>query len=218
MPQRCRSSPGPPPRQRGARARHVVSGVTRRGRRQPSGGHVGAGCGCPTVRSRHHHERGRPTSRRTAQVTGKRPPGSCVRRRSQPYLSVPSPPPTNLSHRRRSPGSHLQPSTGRQPPCRRTGGIPVAARCRPSRHVERMRFMPRQSEAVSITMLDLVGQAIAAADGTQFQADQAKYRRLALAALGPWENRPRRWLRQPMRPLRSTPIAPSTADGTLGVR
>lgn len=78
--------------------------------------------------------------------------------------------------------------------------------------------MPRQSEAVSITMLDLVGQAIAAADGTQFQADQAKYRRLALAALGPWENRPRRWLRQPMRPLRSTPIAPSTADGTLGVR
>ncbi len=45
--------------------------------------------------------------------------------------------------------------------------------------------MPRQSEAVSNTMLDLVGQAIAAADGTEFQADQARYRRLALAAIGP---------------------------------
>ena len=45
--------------------------------------------------------------------------------------------------------------------------------------------MPRQSEAVSNTMLDLVGQAIAAADGTEFQADQVRYRRLALAALGP---------------------------------
>ena len=45
--------------------------------------------------------------------------------------------------------------------------------------------MPRQSGAVSTTMLDLVGQAIAAADGAEFQADPARYRRLALAALGP---------------------------------
>ena len=45
--------------------------------------------------------------------------------------------------------------------------------------------MPRQSEIVSTTMIDLVAQAIAAADGTEFQVDPAKYRRLALAALGP---------------------------------
>ncbi len=45
--------------------------------------------------------------------------------------------------------------------------------------------MSRQPEAVSITMLDLVGKAIAAADGAEFQADTARYRRLALAALRP---------------------------------
>ena len=68
---------------------------------------------------------------------------------------------------------------------RRTGHIPVMAGWRRSRRVEGVRSMPRQSEAVSNTMLDVVGQAIAAADGTEFQADQARYRRLALAAIRP---------------------------------
>ncbi len=36
--------------------------------------------------------------------------------------------------------------------------------------------MPRQSEAVSTTMLDLVGKAIAAATDTEFQADTARLR------------------------------------------
>lgn len=45
--------------------------------------------------------------------------------------------------------------------------------------------MPGQSEAVGTTILDLVGQAIAAADEVEFQADPGRYRRLALAALGP---------------------------------
>ncbi len=48
-----------------------------------------------------------------------------------------------------------------------------------------MRSMPRQSGAVSTTMLDLVGQAIATADGAEFQTDPARCRRLAFAALGP---------------------------------
>ncbi len=34
-------------------------------------------------------------------------------------------------------------------------------------------------------MLDLVGQAIAAADGAEYLADPTKYRRLAFAAPGP---------------------------------
>ena len=76
--------------------------------------------------------------------------------------------------------------------------------------------MPRQSEAVSTTMLDLVGQAIAAADGAEFQADPARYRRLALAALGCWESRRKRWSTQPTRPPRSTLDGPSTAGGTSG--
>ncbi len=45
--------------------------------------------------------------------------------------------------------------------------------------------MPRQSEGVSTTMLDLVGKAIAAAGCAEFQVDTARYPRLALAALGP---------------------------------
>ncbi len=45
--------------------------------------------------------------------------------------------------------------------------------------------MSRQSEAVSTTMLDLVGQAIATADGAEFGANPARYRRLAVAALKP---------------------------------
>ena len=45
--------------------------------------------------------------------------------------------------------------------------------------------MPRQPEAVSTTMLDLVGQAIATADDAEFEADPARYRRLAIAALKP---------------------------------
>ena len=45
--------------------------------------------------------------------------------------------------------------------------------------------MPRQPETVSATMLDLVGQAIAGADGAEFQADPTRFRCLALAALGP---------------------------------
>ena len=52
--------------------------------------------------------------------------------------------------------------------------------------------MPRQPEAVSITMLDLVGQAIATADDAEFEADPARYRRLAVAALSRWGGRPRR--------------------------
>ncbi len=45
--------------------------------------------------------------------------------------------------------------------------------------------MPRQPEAVSTTMLDLVGQAIATAGDGEFEDDPARYRRLAIAALKP---------------------------------
>ncbi len=45
--------------------------------------------------------------------------------------------------------------------------------------------MPRQSGVVSTTMLDLVAQAIATADGAEIQTDLARYRRLAFAAFGP---------------------------------
>ena len=37
-------------------------------------------------------------------------------------------------------------------------------------------------------MISLVGQAIAEADGTEFQSDPPRYRRLALAALRPLGN------------------------------
>ncbi len=45
--------------------------------------------------------------------------------------------------------------------------------------------MPRQSDAASGTMVELIGRAIAGADGTDSQADVDRYRRLALAALEP---------------------------------
>ena len=45
--------------------------------------------------------------------------------------------------------------------------------------------MTRHSEAVSTTMLHLVGEAFVVADGAEFRADTAKHRLLALAALGP---------------------------------
>lgn len=45
--------------------------------------------------------------------------------------------------------------------------------------------MPRQSEGASRSMVDLVGSAIAEADGADFQTDPNRYRRLAMAALAP---------------------------------
>jgi len=45
--------------------------------------------------------------------------------------------------------------------------------------------MPRQSEVASRSMIDLVGSAIAEADGADFQTDPNRYRRLAMAALAP---------------------------------
>jgi hypothetical protein len=42
--------------------------------------------------------------------------------------------------------------------------------------------MPQRIGA-SASMIERIGQAIAAADGANFQADQARYRRLAAAAL-----------------------------------
>ncbi len=45
--------------------------------------------------------------------------------------------------------------------------------------------MPRRSDAAGGTMIDLIGRAIAKADAADFGTDTERYRRLALAALGP---------------------------------
>ena len=42
--------------------------------------------------------------------------------------------------------------------------------------------MPRQSDAASGTMVELIGRAIAGADGTDSQADADRYRHLAREA------------------------------------
>lgn len=45
--------------------------------------------------------------------------------------------------------------------------------------------MPRRRGAQTGTMVDRMGRAIAEADGGDFDADPARYRRLAMAALEP---------------------------------
>jgi hypothetical protein len=45
--------------------------------------------------------------------------------------------------------------------------------------------VPRRTTA-SADMIERIGQAIAVADGADFQADQGRYRRLAAAALKPF--------------------------------
>jgi hypothetical protein len=45
--------------------------------------------------------------------------------------------------------------------------------------------MPRRRGVQTGTMVDRVGRAIAEADGGDFEADHARYRRLAMAALKP---------------------------------
>ena len=45
--------------------------------------------------------------------------------------------------------------------------------------------MPRQSDAAGGTMVEVIGCAIAEADGVDSQADPDRYRRLALVALKP---------------------------------
>ena len=45
--------------------------------------------------------------------------------------------------------------------------------------------MTRRSVSTTASMMDRIGKAIATADGADFENDPARYRRLALAALGP---------------------------------
>jgi hypothetical protein len=47
--------------------------------------------------------------------------------------------------------------------------------------------MPRRTRQAG-TMIDRIGRAIAAADGTKFEDERGRYRRLAMAALVPLVN------------------------------
>ena len=51
-------------------------------------------------------------------------------------------------------------------------------------HCQGMQQVPRHT-AASANMIERIGQAIAVADGADFQVDQVRYRRLAAAALKP---------------------------------
>jgi hypothetical protein len=59
-------------------------------------------------------------------------------------------------------------------------------------------------------MIKQIGQAIAVADGADFEADQARYLRLALAAVKPLLHPTETMIDAATRPSGSMPIGPST--------
>jgi hypothetical protein len=70
--------------------------------------------------------------------------------------------------------------------------------------------------ANSANMIERIGQAIAVADGADFQADQIRYRRLAAAALKPLLHPTETMIDARTRPSGSTPSGPSTAAPISG--